>query len=216
MQNFKFRMCDGSQKDFDLLRKIQGVTMYEPFLKTVGEWDEHYQLERVKYRWHDAFPTLHFLMDGDREIGTINFWKKPFDDGVFDFIEQVYLLPEYQGRGLGKKMMEHFLKLGVPVRLSVLSGDRDRMMFYRKFGFKPFTIMGIRTYFHYDPALPVEKNLNQITLANWRADIEQFHENFYRENQISVAEEWKKEVASHSNQDWEAKTKKLHEALVSN
>jgi ribosomal protein S18 acetylase RimI-like enzyme len=54
-------------------------------------------------------------------------------------IHALYLLEEYQGKGLGRKLMEHCLSLspGRPVRLFVLRENQKAQGFYRAMGFAP-------------------------------------------------------------------------------
>ena len=54
-------------------------------------------------------------------------------------IHALYLLEEYQGKGLGRKLMEHCLSLspGRPVRLFVLRENEKAQGFYRAMGFAP-------------------------------------------------------------------------------
>lgn len=149
-EELKFRLCDSSNGDFEILRKIHRSTMEGPIVLTMGEWNEEFQLEKIRERYEESSKTLKFLMSGDREIGTINYWRKKFEDGSFNLIEQFYILPEFQGTGLGGKVLQEHLKFDI-TRLSVLNGDQGRMLYYRKRGFLPYKVEQVRTYFEWKP-----------------------------------------------------------------
>ena len=54
-------------------------------------------------------------------------------------LRQIFLLPEYQGRGVGERCVEFVLAearaLGLPVRLAVLKVNPRAQAFYRRLGF---------------------------------------------------------------------------------
>lgn len=65
------------------------------------------------------------------------------EKGLFDCVEilQLYVLPEYQGRRFGKKLLSHTLcamrKAGYKrAVLWVMEGNEKAIGFYKKFGFK--------------------------------------------------------------------------------
>ena len=55
-------------------------------------------------------------------------------------LNQLYLLPEQQGQGIGKKCMQVVMEqgdsLGLPVRLQVLRVNARAVAFYKRLGFK--------------------------------------------------------------------------------
>ena len=55
------------------------------------------------------------------------------------FVNQVYVLPEHQGRGIGRvcmlAVMERAKGLGLPVRLQVMKVNPRAVAFYRRLGF---------------------------------------------------------------------------------
>jgi GNAT superfamily N-acetyltransferase len=69
--------------------------------------------------------------DGDRLIGT----SRAISDGEYHgFIYDVAVLPEYQGRGLGRHMVEALIER-MPVWRIMLRADDDVQAFYGKMGF---------------------------------------------------------------------------------
>ncbi len=58
-------------------------------------------------------------------------------------VERIYLLPEYQGNGLGRAMMEHAITLAKAEGFSTLwlgvwQGKLDSIAFYKRMGFEKF------------------------------------------------------------------------------
>lgn len=149
-EELNFRKCDGSRADFEILKRIHRTTMEKPIVATMGVWDERFQSSKLASRYAEVSSTLKFLMIDGEEVGTFNYWERTFEDGIFYFIEQFYLLPHLQGTGTGSKMLNAHLK-DKATRLSVLNGDPERQSFYRKRGFVPYKVEVERTYFQWNP-----------------------------------------------------------------
>ncbi len=78
-------------------------------------------------------------------------------DEKCDQLESIYILPEYQGRGIGRLFWEKALKLvtkNKPVKVNVMSYNQNAIDFYKKLG---FVDTGIR-YVDEDFVLPVSKS----------------------------------------------------------
>jgi GNAT superfamily N-acetyltransferase len=83
------------------------------------------------------------LLDGDRQIG---FGRAISDRATFAFLADVFVLPEYRGRGLAKWLVECILSHPDLQGLRRwMLGTRDAHGLYAKFGFtplqKPETVM---------------------------------------------------------------------------
>ena len=54
-------------------------------------------------------------------------------------VNQLFLLPEYQGKGIGRRCMllitEEARQLGLPIRLRVLKANPRALVFYQRLGF---------------------------------------------------------------------------------
>ncbi len=77
-----------------------------------------------------AFGLLH----GDRTIG---FARVITDFAVVGVIEDVYVLPEYQGQGLGRFLMESILDHPALGGLEIYTASRKARGFYEGLGFEP-------------------------------------------------------------------------------
>ena len=60
------------------------------------------------------------------------------------FLEDIYITPKYRGKGAGKKLLKHLVKIAVSkgcgrFELSVLDWNKPAMKFYESIGAKPLT-----------------------------------------------------------------------------
>lgn len=132
--DIKFTVAKNNIEDFQMLRKIHTISMKEKVTEYIGEWDEDFQFDRLRKRFNQAGDTLQFIVYEGEIIGTINVRNQDFEDGIYPLLEQFYLLPQFQGKGLGK----YLLNLKLPkseVRLTVLRKDIQTQQFYMKNGF---------------------------------------------------------------------------------
>lgn len=97
-------------------------------------------------QWCGAFdnPNRHTLimLDGNKIIGTSSYCKSRFDDyKEWGEIISIYFLPEYMGRGYGKRLLEKSVNelkaMGFKtIFLWVLEDNHKARHFYERFGFK--------------------------------------------------------------------------------
>ena len=84
-----------------------------------------------------------FLMDTDENaVGTISAWKALYNEREYGLIHWVAIVPEMQGRGLGKPLMSaacrRLLELGHDrAYLNTSSARVPAINLYRLFGFEP-------------------------------------------------------------------------------
>ena len=72
------------------------------------------------------------LYDGDRQVG----FARAATDGVsFVYLADVYVLPEYRGRGLGEELVREMVERGPLAHLKWLLHTSDMHPLYRKLGF---------------------------------------------------------------------------------
>jgi GNAT superfamily N-acetyltransferase len=73
------------------------------------------------------------VYDGDRQVG----FARAFTDGVaLVYLADVYVLPEYRGRGLGAELVRETVENGPYADLRWILHTRDAHDLYRKVGFK--------------------------------------------------------------------------------
>jgi GNAT superfamily N-acetyltransferase len=72
------------------------------------------------------------LYDGDRQIG----FCRAFTDGlVIAYLADVYVVPEYRGRGLGEELVREMVENGPYAEIKWVLHTEDMHPLYRKFGF---------------------------------------------------------------------------------
>lgn len=72
------------------------------------------------------------IYDGDRQVG----FARAFTDGVsLVYLADVYVLPEYRGRGLGIELVRTMVEEGPYAELRWILHTRDMHRLYKRFGF---------------------------------------------------------------------------------
>lgn len=72
------------------------------------------------------------LYDGERQVG----FARAFSDGVsLVYLADVYVLPEYRGRGLGVELVREMVERGPLAVVRWVLHTRDAHALYRKVGF---------------------------------------------------------------------------------
>ena len=125
-----------TQDDKAFAYEVKRAAMRE-YVEQVWGWDEdqQWQLHDRRFREQD-FQVI--TLDGV-DVGIMSVATRP--DCVF--VNQLYVLPEHQGHGVGRKcmltVMERAKGLSLPVRLQVMKVNPRAVAFYQSLG---FTITG--------------------------------------------------------------------------
>jgi GNAT superfamily N-acetyltransferase len=72
------------------------------------------------------------LYDGDRQIG---FCRVASDDILYAWLFDVYVLPEYRGRGFGVELVREAVENGPQAHLRWILHTKDMHRLYERFGF---------------------------------------------------------------------------------
>jgi GNAT superfamily N-acetyltransferase len=118
--------------DSRLVYEIKRAAFRE-YVELVWGWDEEEQrrLHDRRFRSQD----VRLIRRGDEDVGYVS--VETHTDLVL--VKQVFLLPEHQGRGIGRWCMERVLeeagRLGLPTRLHVLRVNPRAFAFYERLGF---------------------------------------------------------------------------------
>jgi GNAT superfamily N-acetyltransferase len=120
-----------AQQDGPFLYHLVKTTMQGYVAQTWG-WDEEWQ---QTYFWAHFDPADRQIIVRDgQDIGV--FTVEEHVDALF--IDQIYILPGYQGQGIGTALIRSVLQrgaeLGLPVRLRVLRVNPARRL-YERLGF---------------------------------------------------------------------------------
>ena len=107
------------------------VDAVHDFLANVSYWAEGRRHETVARLVREANRVVG-VYDGSRQIG----FARAFTDGVsLVYLADVYVLPEYRGRGLGVELVREMVENGPYGELRWVLHTRDAHDLYRKFGF---------------------------------------------------------------------------------
>jgi ribosomal protein S18 acetylase RimI-like enzyme len=104
-----------------------------PYVEQVWGWDEPLQQDFHARAWEARRPDI-IVLDGE-DAGTVQFIRRDADYHLAEF----YLLPRYQRRGVGSKLMRRMLGRadaeGVPVTLQVIKINPAQNL-YGRHGFR--------------------------------------------------------------------------------
>lgn len=121
-----------------MIRYVDYITAeeYMNLRKTVG-WVQ-FPLEEAQICIDNAYMVL-CVRDDDKAIGVV---RLLWDGGYIAFLSDVIVDPEYQGQGIGRKLVESCIerlkkdmKPGYKVKLT-LNSAKGKEPFYEKFGFR--------------------------------------------------------------------------------
>lgn len=121
----------------------------------VAEWGSPESLAKVTDTWGmialQGEVCLRAVMEGDQPVGL--FVGKLMSEGGVRSIDVVQLAPRIRGQGVGRVLIESFMKAGDPQRdahLSVLSGNHRAQAFYDMLGFRDTTMRASMTFGGYE------------------------------------------------------------------
>ena len=127
-----YTLRPSTDADFEFLCSLKKRTLRDYVVATWGEWDEEWQRRHFTADFARARP--HVVSVDARAVGTLTVHRGPDDI----FLENIGLLPEWQGRGLGSRIIEDVLaeaaSADMPVRLKVLKVNPAHGL-YRRLGF---------------------------------------------------------------------------------
>lgn len=123
------RLVPGTQDDFEFLFVVLRTTMRKYVVKTWGAWEDDWQRARALQTFH---PETHSIveLDGER-IGSLSLEPMP----GFLFLERIYILPEWQGRGIGTRILRRLQRQAaaeaLPLQLHCLKVNPARSLYER-------------------------------------------------------------------------------------
>jgi GNAT superfamily N-acetyltransferase len=107
------------------------VAAVHDFLANHSYWAKGRPFEVVERLVREAQRVVG-VYDGDRQVG----FARAFTDGVaLVYLADVYVLPQYRGRGLGIELVREMVENGPYSELRWVLHTRDMHRLYARFGF---------------------------------------------------------------------------------
>lgn len=120
------------EEDREFIYTLTRTVYKELVEKQFGKWDEEWQRQCFEEKWQCA--NYQIIEKEGTRIGTMRVTHQ--DDHAF--LNEIQLLPDFQGRGIGSKLIRRELerahKHNIPLRLRVLKENRARSL-YERLGF---------------------------------------------------------------------------------
>jgi GNAT superfamily N-acetyltransferase len=111
-------------------RRIDVAAVHD-FLANHAYWAKGRPYEVVERLIREAQRVVG-VYDGDRQVG----FARAFTDGVaLVYLADVYVVPEYRGRGLGIELVRTMVEDGPYANLRWILHTRDMHRLYARFGF---------------------------------------------------------------------------------
>jgi GNAT superfamily N-acetyltransferase len=131
MDSLRLRKATPSDSEFAYRTKEAAFRQY---VEQVWGWDEQEQRRLHERRY--ASQQYSVIQWSGVDVGIMAIIRE------FDCLKlnQIFVLPEYQGRGIGtactKRVIEEAASSGLSIRLQVLKVNSRAIVFFRKSGFK--------------------------------------------------------------------------------
>lgn len=131
-----------TEADVDLIYALRESAYREHVEALFGPWLEPHQRELLAKDMAEA--PYEILLDDGAAVGSLAVAKH----ADHDFLEDIMLAPAHRDRGIGTHVMRELMAeataRGVPLRLSVLDGNRARVL-YERLGFRVTRVEPPRT-----------------------------------------------------------------------
>ncbi len=119
--------------DHDFLCDLGRITMREYVEQTWGAWDEALYREQFDATFDPAAQQI-IVVDGTA-AGVV--WVRHFPD--YDYLNRIYILPEFQNRGIGTAVLKQLIESANandrPLELRVLKSNPRAQQLYERLGF---------------------------------------------------------------------------------
>ena len=130
--NARYRLEKAAAKDVNFFYEVKKLVL-KTYVERIWGWDEGFQLQLHIENYNPANCAIIFR--DSKAIGTLEATESQDDI----FINSIYLLPPYQGQGIGSAIISGFIdkaaKLHKMVSLEVLKLNVRALALYERFGF---------------------------------------------------------------------------------
>lgn len=125
-QTISFR--ESTEEDFDFVFGLNKTNMRK-YVEEIRGWDENFEREDMKKKFTPGVDKI--IQVGGIDAGILRVLES-YDSIKLDHIE---LLPEFQGKGIGKRIIKDLISKGKPVNLQVLK-QNPAVKLYQELGFE--------------------------------------------------------------------------------
>lgn len=127
----KLRQATPKDSEFAYQTKKAAFKLY---VDQVWGWDEDEQRHMHERRF--VSQSFSVIQESGIDVGILATFRQP--DCLK--VNQLYIIPEYQGKGIGEECMLQIIAKAnssrLPVRLQVLKVNTKAIVFYKRLGFK--------------------------------------------------------------------------------
>ena len=131
MDNLRLRKATADDSEFAYRTK---KASFKKYVEKVWGWDEKEQRQLHQRRF--ASQDFQVIQVSGIDVGVFSIVRQP--DCVK--VNQMFILPEYQNRGIGAACMIRIIEdaalSGLPVRLQILKVNTRAFAFYQRLGFR--------------------------------------------------------------------------------
>lgn len=130
MEQFKLRKA--TQNDYDFFYYVKKIVLKQ-YIETIWGWNEDFQRQFHAENYH--LDNTFIIVVNERDAGTLEIKE----DVNSIFISSLYILPEYQNRSIGTRIIEDYIAKARAakkrVELEVLKLNTGAQKLYHRLGF---------------------------------------------------------------------------------
>jgi GNAT superfamily N-acetyltransferase len=150
MHSEQISLRPATQADSQFVYQVKKAAL-GPYIEQVFGWDEEQQ--QAFHAEEYQVETTQIVLQDSQPIG----WVASHQEHQNLIIDHVYLLPEYQGKGIGKQLLATVLAeadvQGYPSKLDVLKVNPARRLYERN----GFVIVGENEHFYHMERQPLKQ-----------------------------------------------------------
>lgn len=127
-----YYLSAATNDDFDFVYQLKKIA-YKEYIEQTWGWDDTFQIKFHQENFSAGNTKI--IKAGDKQIGTVDL--KEGDTNIF--ISGLYILPEFQSKGIGSSIIKDLLKMAEAAQkrldLEVLRVNTKAQKLYQRLGF---------------------------------------------------------------------------------
>ena len=141
MENYILRKYENY--DYEFVYEVKKYAYKKYVEQCWGKWDDIDQKNRFKESMEKTFDRTYIIMFNDEKIG---FYQGQLVNERTYYIENICIIPEYQGKGIGTEILKSVLNKYFDKNIEIQYFKQNPVgNLYKKLGFEP----NGETEFHY-------------------------------------------------------------------